>query len=172
MTYRTKTYMAGDWTGDRELIDQIYSWKDSNHWGLHFADAHELTHARDSSLCCSIKKSLAERLNASKTFVLIVGEDTIKLTKGSCQYCDQYYSWSHKCRHYYAVDYRSYIQYECEKAAKDNLKIVVIYNGYQVRRTKCPEAVRDKGKHITAYYVDSLGRSCWNYSGIKDAIMG
>ena len=25
MTYRTKTYIAGDWTGDQDLISQLYS---------------------------------------------------------------------------------------------------------------------------------------------------
>ena len=88
--YRTKTYIAGDWTGDKDFIDQLYKWNKSNHWGLHFLDAHELTQARDTSKPCSIKKSLSARLNKSKTFVLIVGEKTASLTKGDCRYCDDY----------------------------------------------------------------------------------
>ena len=44
--------------------------------GLSFVDAHELTQARDTSLPCSIKRFLRERLDASKTFVLVVGDKT------------------------------------------------------------------------------------------------
>ena len=29
--YRTKTYIAGDWTGDKDLIDQLYTWNNSEH---------------------------------------------------------------------------------------------------------------------------------------------
>jgi len=87
MYYKTRTYIAGDWTGDSDLIEQLSKWNDSNYWSLSFSDAHKLTQARDSSLPCSIKRSLSERLDASKTFVLIVGKDTNSLTKGSCQYC-------------------------------------------------------------------------------------
>ena len=69
-TYRTKTYIAGDWTGDSDAIEQLYKWNDSKYWSLHFIDAHDLTQAKDSSLNCSIKASLKTRLDASKTFVL------------------------------------------------------------------------------------------------------
>lgn len=168
MTYRTKTYIAGDWTGDKDLIDKIYEWNKSNYWNLSFTDAHELTQARDDSLPCTVKKSLSERLNASKTFVLIVGADTRKLTKGSCKYCDSYYNM--RCYRGYSVDFRSYINYECDKARKDDLKIVVIYNYASIDREKCPEAVRYEGKHIPAYYYKD-GKRHWNYSDIKDAIM-
>ena len=172
MTYRTKTYIAGDWTGDKDLIDKLYEWNDSNHWALHFIDAHELTQARDTSLYCSIKKSLAERLDASKTFVLIVGEKTKFLTKGSCSYCDSYNSWTRKCARGYSVDYRSYIEYECEKADRDGLRIVVIYNYTSVKNTYCPDVLRYKGTHINAYYYDAKdGKYYWEYSKIKIAFM-
>ena len=58
MHYRTKTYIAGDWTGDKTAIEQLYKWKNSDHWSFDFVDAHDLTQARDSSLNCSIKASL------------------------------------------------------------------------------------------------------------------
>ncbi len=31
MHYRTKTYIAGDWTGDKTAIVQLYKWKNSEH---------------------------------------------------------------------------------------------------------------------------------------------
>ncbi len=86
MTYRTKTYIAADWDHDKDAVDQLYKWKADKRLSLDFHDAHDLTQARDTSLYCSVKRSLAERLNRSKTFVLIVGENTISLRKGSCQY--------------------------------------------------------------------------------------
>jgi len=169
MAYRTKTYIAGDWTGDKDLIDKLYEWNDSKHWSLHFVDAHELTQARDTSLYCSIKKSLAERLDASKTFVLIVGANTNSLTKGSCRYCGSYNSHNYSCVRGHHVDYRSYIDYECEKAANDGLKIVVLYNYASVHKEKCPVVLKDKGKHIPAYYWED-GKAYWDYHAIKDAI--
>lgn len=41
MPYRTKTYIAGDWTGDKDLIDQLYTWNSSDYWSLNFTDAHD-----------------------------------------------------------------------------------------------------------------------------------
>lgn len=31
MAYRTKTYLAGDWTGDKDAIDKIHEWNDSDY---------------------------------------------------------------------------------------------------------------------------------------------
>ncbi len=168
--YRTKTYIAADWDTDKEVVDKLRQWNDSNYWSLHFIDAHDLTQARDTSLYCSVKSSLADRLNASKTFVLIVGAKTKDLTKGSCRYCGYYLSSSQKCYKEYYVDYRSYIEYECEKALKDDLKIVVIYNYANVDKSKCPDILKYEGTHIPAYYYDWSGKK-WNYQQIKDAIM-
>lgn len=170
MSYRTKTYIAGDWDGDKEAIEKIYQWNNSKYWGLSFHDAHELTSARDSSLPCSIKKSLALRLDVSKTFVLVVGEHTNSLTKGGCQLCDSYNSWTKACARWHNVDTRSFIKYECEKAVNDGLKIVVLYNSSSVNRDKCPEIVRYKGKHIAMRHYNIYGFD-WDYQAIKDAIM-
>ena len=63
MVYRTRTYIAADWDGDRDAVDQLHKWNDSDYWGLSFTDAHNLQQSRDSSLPCSIK--LAERENGS-----------------------------------------------------------------------------------------------------------
>ena len=63
MTYRTKTYIAGDWAGDKDAIDKLYQWNDSNYWSLSFTNAHDLTQVKDSSLNCTIKHSLKTRLD-------------------------------------------------------------------------------------------------------------
>jgi hypothetical protein len=169
MAYRTKTYIAADWDGDRDAVEQLSKWNDSQYWSLSFTDAHDLTQARDSSLNCSIKSSLATRLDASKTFVLIVGSNTKTVRSGSCQYCDSYNSWTTSCARQHNVDYRSYIEYECEKAVRDGLNIVVLYNAATVNKSKCPDAVKNIGTHeAMCYYKD--GQYYWNYQAVKTAL--
>lgn len=170
--YRTQTYIAGDWTGDSDLINKLIEWNKSDHYNLHFSDVHNKIQSRDTSLYCSIKKSLATRLDMSKTFVLIVGQKTDLLTKGSCQYCSKYISYLAKCNAGGYIDYRSYIEFECQKAKRDGLKIVVIYNYLNIHREKCPECLRYVGTHIPAYYRAVDGKEYWNYSAIKSAING
>jgi len=169
MAYRTRTYVAADWSGDKDAVEQLSKWNNSDNWSLSFPDAHDLTQARDESLNCSIKSSLATRLDASKTFVLIVGTNTKSTRSGSCQYCGSYNSWTTSCARGYSVDYRSYIEFECDKATRDNLKIVVLYNAATVDKSKSPEAVKNVGTHVAmCYYKD--GKYYWDYQAVKNAI--
>lgn len=180
MTYRTKTYIAGDWTGDKDAIDKLYEWNENEHLNLSFTDAHELTQARDDSLNCSIKKSLKRRMDISKTFVLIVGDKTNSLTAGGCQYCKPHYKkrydekWKEiaYCENKYSIDNKSYIMYECDEAVKADIKIIVLYKSTIVSKSKCPEVVRDKGIHIAMICKDINNKSCWDYNAIKKAIKG
>lgn len=172
MVYRTKTYIAGDWTGDKDAIDKLYQWNDSKYWSLSFTDAHDLTQARDASLNCTIKRSLKTRMDASKTFVLIVGDKTNSLTAGGCQLCNSYNSWTSSCARGYSVDYRSYIKYECDKAVEAGIKIVVLYNSTDVSKGKCPESVRYMGIHVAMVYKGLDGRYYWDYNAVKKAIEG
>lgn len=172
MTYRTKTYIAGDWSGDHDLIDQLYKWNDSSYWGLHFVDAHEFTQARDSSLNCSIKRSLYERLDRSKVFVLVVGPSTNSVRAGSCAYCDEYLAELHQCWRNHSTDTRSYVEYECEYAARHIGQIVVLYNYSYVDRNLCPEPLRYRGTHIPSYRINDDLTLTWLYKDIKTAICG
>lgn len=169
MPNRTKVYIAADWDGDKKAVEQLQKWNESDRWSLSFPDAHDMTQARDDSLNCSIKRSLSLRLNASKTFVLIVGENTISVRSGSCQYCRSYNHWGEFCARGMNIDYRSYIEYECEKAVNDRLKIVVLYNAAIINKTKCPQAVRGIGTHIPMWYYQD-GKYYWDYYAIKNAI--
>lgn len=173
--YRTRTYLAGDWDGDSNLINKIKEWNDNGYLALDFTDAHALTQARDGSLNCTIKNSLAWRMNASKRFVLIVGDKTDTVTSGSCQYCEDYKSFFQECNRKHSVDLRSYVKYECEIAARDyrsnKIKVVVIYNFMNVYKYKCPEAVRNIGIHIPGIICDSNGNKRFDYQAIKNAIM-
>lgn len=167
--YRTRTYIAGDWDHDKDAVDKLHQWNDSNYWNLSFTDAHDLMQARDSSLNCSIKASLKQRMDASKRFVLIVGNNTNTVTAGSCQWCASYNSYTGSCAKNRSVDYRGYIKYECDKAVEAKIKIIVLYNGIYVNRAKCPEAVRNLGVHATMRYLGNDGRAYWDYTSVKNA---
>ena len=133
MVYRTRTYIAADWSGDKDAVEQLHKWN-NGYWSLSFTDAHDLTQSSDSSLNCSIKTSLKTRMDASKTFVLIVGDKTDSVTAGSCRYCSSYNSWTSSCARGRSIDYRSYIKYECDKAVEAKIKIVILYNSTIVSR--------------------------------------
>lgn len=169
--YRTKTYIAGDWTGDKDAIAQLYKWKNSNYWSLDFIDAHELTQANDGSLNCSIKASLKKRMDVSKKFVLVVGENTSSLRAGSCVYCNSYNGYSHYCARGYSVDYKSYVDYECQKAVEAGIEIVVLYNSTRVNRNKCPAEVRERGTHVPMIMIKN-GEYYWDYQTVKKALEG
>lgn len=171
MVYRTKTYLAAEWDGEKNAIDKLYEWNNAKHLNLSFTDAHDLTQARDGSLNCSIKSSLATRLNSSKTFVLIVGKSTKSVRNGSCQYCGSYNSKTISCARNNSIDYSSYIEYECQKAIRDDIKIVVLYHGSSVNKSKCPEIIKDKGIHKAMWHSKD-GSLHWDYQTIKDAING
>lgn len=170
MSYRNKTYIAGDWDHDFDAINRIYEWKEGKKWNLDFHDAHAMKQARDTSLPCSIKKSLKERLDASKLFVLVVGNHTDTVTKGSCHLCNSYNSYTGCCARYYWTDKRSFIKYECDKAVDAGIDIVVLYNSTTVDKTKCPQAVRDKGKHLPMIIRGTDGKLYWDYHAVKSAL--
>ena len=168
-TYRTRTYIAGDWDNDSNAVEQLRKWNESDHWSLSFTDAHDLMSARDNSLNCSIKSSLKKRMDASKTFVLIVGDHTNTVTAGGCQYCDNYNATNAKCSKGYSIDYRSYIKYECDKAVEAGIKLIVLYKSTTINKNKCPESVRYKGNHATMIYKGDDGKYYWDYQSVKDA---
>lgn len=175
MVYRTKTYLAGDWTGDKDAIDKIHEWNNSKFYSrLDFVDVHEFVQARDTSLPCTIKDSLHERMNMCKTFVLVVGKQTKSLRKGSCQFCSDFskpnYFYPSLCAHNRSRDGRSFVEYECEQAVKQGLRIVVLYNACRVNKTLCPNILVDKGVHVAMSYIED-GKEYWDYQAVRDAIL-
>lgn len=167
--YRTKTYIAADWDSDQDAVNKLHEWNDSNYWSMSFHDAHELKQARDTSLPCSIKRSLKDRMDASKVFVLIVGDHTATVTKGSCQHCASYNSYWKRCAKWDTVDLRSFIKYECDKALEAGIKIVVLYKDTVINKAKCPAVLQNVGIHIAMLYRET-GKVYWNYSAIKNAL--
>ena len=168
VTYKTKTYIAAEWTGDHDAVEQLHKWNNSNYWGLNFHDAHELTQARDTSLNCTIKSSLKRRMDVSKCFILIVGNNTKTVRAGSCQYCSSYNGF--RCIRGYSADSRSYIEYECDEAIKAGIKIVVLYNAATVDKNKCPDVIKNIGTHVAMKTKVGYNSYTWNYEAVKKAL--
>lgn len=172
MYYRTKTYIAGDWTGDIDAIEQLEIWNKNRALDLSFADVHEIKQARDSSLNCSIKKSLKERLDMSNTFVLIVGNSTKNLTAGACCHCPSYNAYTGCCARGNTVDQRSFIEYECEKAYEayqngEIKKIIILYNSVYVNKDKCPDILKKAKIHVAMVLSnDFWGNKTWDYYSV------
>jgi hypothetical protein len=79
MAYRNKTYVAFDGDVDMRSYSLMKAWKQNDNTEFNFHDAHTLKQARDTSTEESIKRSLRERMNNSKVFVLLVGQNTKNL---------------------------------------------------------------------------------------------
>lgn len=153
MKYKKYTYIAADWDHDKEVVDQLYNWNKSPKSPVSFADAHKITQARDESLNCSIKGSLRKRLEQSSKFILIVGKHTKSLTKGGCQLCESYNSYTRHCARNRGCDTRSFIEYECEMAIELMLDILVLYNSSKVDETLCPDTIANflYAEHLSLY---------------------
>ena len=167
---RNYTYIAADFDHDENAVNHLHWMKRQGL--ISFLDAHTLQQSNDSSLACSIKKSLKYRMDNSYKFVLIVGSYTNMVSKGGCQLCDSYNSYGKYCAKGYSIDYRSFIKFECEKAMEAGLKIVVLYNSATVDRTLCPEAVRMVGIHQKMIYRGMDGQYYWDNNAIVQAIRG
>ncbi len=170
--YRTRTYIAADFDEDIDAVEQLHKWKEGKKWSLSFTDAHDLQNSRDDSKPCSIKASLKLRMDGSKRFVLIVGEHTKNLTKGSCAWCDSYNHHTYACAKQKSVDHRSFIKYECDEAVKsidDGMSIIVLYKATKVDKSKCPDAIKNLGNHVSMIYKGDDGKLYWDYNSVRDA---
>uniref|UniRef100_UPI004027DA04 TIR domain-containing protein n=1 Tax=Candidatus Cryptobacteroides bacterium TaxID=3085639 RepID=UPI004027DA04 len=184
IAYRTKTYVAGEWSGDSDAIEQLYKWNEGDRWRFHFNDAHAYKQCYDTSKPCTIKDSLRDRMSHSKVFVLIVGNDTAIVRKGSCAYQDcANKQFDFSSGHYYCTaicktySTQSFIDYECQMAycayLRSVMRIVVLYNAVSVDKTKCPEVLRNIGIHLPmkCWKNGVWGRyKDWDYGTVKNAI--
>ena len=107
-------------------------------------------------------KSLRSRLNVSKTFVLIVGNGTKSRRAGECNYCSN----NNDCG---SSSNKSFIEYECDKAVRDGLKIIVLYKATTIDKNKCPDVIKNVGNHI-AMLCRMNGEIYWDYQAVKNAM--
>lgn len=64
MVYRTRTYIAADWDGDRDAVDQLHKWNDSDYWGAFIYGCPQFTAVARFQPALQ-HKELAERENGS-----------------------------------------------------------------------------------------------------------
>ncbi len=166
MAYRTRTYIAADWTSDKDTVEMLKKWNKSNHWGLSFGDAHELSQCRsDDTNNCNIKKNCSQNLDHSKFFVLIIGEKTKSLRAGYCMYCKEYIT----CEYIYKTN-KSFIEYECDYAVRNNLPTIVLYNSTKVDTSKCIDSVVNVTRiHAKMVMRGNDNKYYWDYQSVKDA---
>ena len=79
---RTRVYTAFDGDTDIAYYRTLQMWSANSRIDFNLNDAHDLSYARDDSLPESIINQLRIRLDASKSFILIVGEKTKTNRKG------------------------------------------------------------------------------------------
>ncbi len=83
---RTRTYTAFDGDTDMPYYRTLQMWSANSNIDFKLNDAHDLSYARDDSLPQSIINQLRIRLDASKSFILIVGEKTKSNRRGILKY--------------------------------------------------------------------------------------
>lgn len=79
MSYRNKTYVAFDADNDIMYYFIMTAWKENNKIDFNFHNAHDLNNLMKTSSEETIKRKLRERLNNTKSFILLVGEHTKNL---------------------------------------------------------------------------------------------
>jgi len=119
MVYRNKVFVSFDGDNDIHYYRLMCAWKQNDNTPFDFCDAHDITQARDTSLEDSIKRSLWVRLSNSKTFVVLIGEQTRYL--------------------------RRFVLWEMEQALHLDLPIIgVNLNGLRARDdARCPPVIRE-----------------------------
>lgn len=81
MSYRNKTYVAFDADTDIQYYRMMTAWKENDRIDFDFHNAHDLNNLMKTSSEETIKRKLRERLNNTKSFILLVGEHTKDLYK-------------------------------------------------------------------------------------------
>lgn len=138
MAYRNKTYVAFD--GDNDITNYriMQAWKSNDNIDFNFLDAHDLNTARDSSNEESIKAQLRVRMQNSKLFLLLVGENTYRCTK--------------------------FVKWEIESAIRRKMPIIVVnLNGIKSHdNTLCPSILDNVlalhipfKKNVIQYAIDN-----------------
>ncbi|RAR75684.1 TIR domain-containing protein [Flavobacterium aciduliphilum] len=120
MAYRNKVYVAFDADNDIRYYRLMQAWKQNDNSSFDFYDAHDINNLRDWSTEETIKNKLKERLKNSKTFILLIGEQT---------------------RFHY-----KYIRWEINQALELNLPIICVnLNGLRsIDTEKCPPIIRNE----------------------------
>lgn len=165
MAYRTRTYIAADWENDYNAVKKLREWNNDNSLALSFVDAHEFSECRsDDTNNCNIKKNCSQNLDHSKYFVLIIGKKTKHLRAGYCCNCKSF----EVCNNKYKTN-KSFIEFECDYAIRNNLPIIVLYNSWKVDKSLCIESVVNKTTVHEPMWKKINGENYWDYQRVKNA---
>lgn len=164
--YRTRTYISADWDHDLDAVKKLYEWNNNKRLGLSFTNAHELSECRsDETYNCNIKRNCSQNLKHSKNFVLIIGSHTKTLRAGYCMYCEEF----KHCPYVYTEN-KSYIQFECDYAIRNDLPIIVLYKSLYIHPDLCIDSIVNKAcYHAPMLTNNGNNHNGWNYSKVKEA---
>lgn len=95
-----KIYVAFDGDEDIQYFNTLKMWKENERIDFNFSNPHDLNSARDDSAVESIKTQLRKRFDVSNVFMILIGQNTKRLTK--------------------------FVKWEIETALKRNMKIIVV----------------------------------------------
>ena len=76
MAYRNKTYVCFDADNDIHYYQLMRAWKQNDHTDFDFYDAHDRNNLLATSTEETIKRKLRERLNNTRIFVVLIGQQT------------------------------------------------------------------------------------------------
>lgn len=153
MAYRNKSYVCFDGDNDIHYYRLMQAWRDNENHDFNFHDAHDINSARDTSTEESIKKQLRERFANSKLLIVLIGENTWRLTK--------------------------FVKWEMEVALRLGLPIIgVNLNKSRQRDGRCPPTIRDElvvyvpfNQRVIAHAMDNWPpiHARLHASGVKEA---
>ena len=171
-----QVYISADYdeaNGDRNVIEQLYTWNDSERYKVVFTDTAQVKSGSvsDDPDCriCELKKEFNKQINASSVVIFIVGDKTASRAAGracernSKQYADCYCTpykanaaGSQQCKVMFTVSVGenedvgsintySYLEHEFRQAAKRKNKdqIVILYNSTRKESTWLPDYMSD-----------------------------
>lgn len=120
MAYRNKTYVCFDADNDIRYYRLMQAWKQNDNTNFNFHDSHDLNNLLPTSTEETIKRKLRERLNNTKMFIVLIGEQT------RCLY--------------------RFVRWEMEIALKLDIPIIgVNLNGKRrIDPDRCPPIIRDE----------------------------
>jgi nicotinic acid mononucleotide adenylyltransferase len=126
MAYTNKIYVAFDADNDIRYYRLMQAWKQNDNTLFNFYDAHDLNNLMPYSTEETIKAKLRERLQNTKLFILLVGDNTKYLYK--------------------------FVRWEIEQAIKREIPIIVInLNGKRSKDSNlCPSILtRELVLHVS-----------------------
>ncbi|NTW90083.1 MAG: molecular chaperone Tir [Candidatus Moranbacteria bacterium] len=144
--FTNKTYVAFDADSDIHYYRLMQAWKKNDNTSFNFYDAHDLNNLMPWSSEETIKGKLAERLQNTKIFILLVGEKTKFLYK--------------------------FVRWEIEQAISRKIPIIVVnLNGKRSMDSNlCPTVATDElavhvsfNQKIIEYAINNWAESDLNY---------